>query len=59
MRRKTNNSEIGCLVWVILGILFMPIVGAFMIGSKDPTKSTWGWILLVAGVILWLAVGLG
>jgi len=58
-RRKDDDAVIGCLAYVLLAIFFMPIVGLVMLCGKDPEKKTWGWILLIAGIILWLIIGLG
>ena len=58
-RRKDDDAVIGCLAYVLLAVFFMPIVGLVMVCSKDPEKKTWGWILLIAGIILWLFIGLG
>lgn len=60
MRRKQNNDDgvIGCLVYVLIAIFFMPIVGLFMLCSKDSEKKTLGLILLIAGIILWVILAI-
>lgn len=58
-RRHSNDDSLGCLVYVLLGIFLMPIVGLVFVCGKDPEKKTIGWVLLVAGVILWIALGIG
>lgn len=58
-RRHSNDDSLGCLVYVLLGIFLMPIVGLVFVCGKDPGKKTIGWVLLVAGVILWIALGIG
>lgn len=55
MRRKNETeSGLGCVAAMILGVLFMPIVGLVFVCGKDPGRKTLGWVLLVGGIILWL-----
>ena len=52
-RRKKDDSTLGCVIYAILALIAMPIVGVFLIGSKEPTKNIWGWVLLIVGLIIW------
>ena len=49
-----DNSGMGCLVMLVLGILAMPIVGVFMLCGKDETQKTIGAILVIVGLIFWI-----
>lgn len=55
-RRRNNNNDsgLGCLIWVILGIFLMPVVGVYKIltGETDEDKGI-GVIMLIVGLILW------
>lgn len=52
--KKSSGDELAMSFLVLL--LMLPIYGLFLIGSKDPTKKTIGTVLLVVGVIIWLAM---
>lgn len=52
-RKNQDDGLIGCIAAVLLGILFMPFVGAYFIASKNPERKALGWILLVVGCVLW------
>ena len=58
-KRKDDDVAMGCVVYAIIGMLLMPIVGLFLVCSKDSEKKIIGWILLVVGTILWILVGVG
>lgn len=58
-RRRDDDAAIGCIVYAVLGLILMPIVGLFLVCSKDPEKKTWGWILLIVGIILLAILGIG
>lgn len=55
-RRSDDDAAIGCVVYALLAIFFMPIVGLVLVCGKDPEKKTLGWVLLVVGIILWIIV---
>ena len=57
--RNDNDPAMGCIVYLLLTIFFMPIVGLVLVCSKDPQKKPWGWLLLIGGLILWIAIGAG
>lgn len=59
-RRNRKNSAGDELAMSFLVLLLMlPIFGVALIGSKDPTKKTIGTVLLVVGLVIWLAMGCG
>ena len=55
-RRSDDDAAMGCVVYALLVIFFMPIVGLVLVCGKDPEKKTLGWVLLVVGIILWIIV---
>ena len=59
-RRNRKNSAGDELAMSFLVLLLMlPIFGVALIGSKDPTKKTIGTVLLVVGLVIWIAMGCG
>jgi len=58
-RRRDDDAAMGCVVYAVLGLILMPVIGLLWVCSKDSEKKTWGWILLVLGVILWIVFGIG
>ena len=58
-RKRDDDTAMGCIVYAVLGLLLMPIVGLFLVCSKDPEKKTWGWILLIIGLVLLAILGIG
>lgn len=58
-RKRDEDAALGCIVFAVLCLLFMPVVGLFLLSRKDPEKKTWGLILLIAGIILWIIVLVG
>lgn len=55
-KRKDDDAALGCVVYAIVGMLLMPIVGLFLVCSKDSEKKGLGWVLLIVGVVLWIVV---
>lgn len=58
-RRRNGDATMGCIVYAVLGLILMPLIGLFFVCSKDTEKKTWGWILLILGIILWIVFGVG
>lgn len=58
-RRNNDDGMLECIAYILLGLFFMPFIGLFLIGGKDPDRRILGWILLIAGIILWIILGLG
>lgn len=54
-----DDAGMGCLVIAILCLVAMPLVGLYLIGSKDSDSQTKtiGIVLTVVGFILWICVG--
>lgn len=57
-RKNSDDTAMGCIAYVIGALLFAPIVGLFMVCSKDPDKKSAGWLLLIGGSILWLILAI-
>lgn len=50
-----NDSGMGCLVLVILGLMAMPLVGIYMmLCGEDTDQKAIGLILTIVGIILWI-----
>ena len=58
-RNKDDDAALGCIVYALLGLVLMPVVGLFLVCSKNPEKKTWGWILLIVGLLLLAVLGIG
>ena len=58
-RNRDDDAALGWVVYAILGIVLMPVIGLFLVCSKDPEKKTWGWILLIIGLVLLAILGIG
>ena len=56
-KRSDDEAALGCIVYLLLIVFFMPIVGLFLVCGKDSDKKALGWVLLVIGIILWIIVG--
>ena len=55
-----DDSGLGCLVMIILGMLAMPLVGIYMlISGKDDGQKVIGAILTIVGIIIWIAAAQG
>ena len=52
-----NDAGMGCLLWLILGLVAMPLVGLYLLLSgKDFDKKAIGLVLLVLGTLFWIMV---
>ena len=58
-RKSDDDAAMGCIMFAVLGLMLMPVIGLFLVCSKDPEKKTWGWILLIVGIILLAILGNG
>ena len=38
-RKRDDDTAMGCIVYAVLGLLLMPIVGLFLVCSKDPENT--------------------
>ena len=54
-RRNDSDSLPGCIIFLILGAIALPLVGLYFImsGGSDERKAL-GWVLFIAGCILCL-----
>jgi len=52
------DTGMGCLVMLVLGLIAMPIVGFFMLFSGDTESKALGLVLLIVGIIIWVAAGI-
>lgn len=57
-RNKNDDAIIGYIAFAILCLILMPFVGVALILSKDPEKKSWGWVMLIVGLVLLLVLGL-
>lgn len=58
-RKRQNASEgAGAIALAILIIVAMPIYGLYLIRKKDMNEKVSGWILLVVGLALWIAIAI-
>jgi len=58
-RKRQNASEgAGAIALAILIIVAMPICGLYFIRKKDMNEKVSGWILLVVGLALWIAIAI-
>ena len=58
-RKRDDDTAMGCIIYAVLGLILMPLVGLFLVCSKDAEKKAWGWILLILGIILWIVFSIG
>ena len=52
---KNEPDGTGCVVFFLLLVFLMPLVGIWLLCSEDKDKQVVGVILLVIGIILWIA----
>ena len=59
MRRYRKSSDSGdtAIALALIAIVAMPIFGIYLLTRNNETDKTWGAILTVLGIILWIAVG--
>ncbi len=55
---KKNDAEDLVMNFIVF-LLMLPLIGLFLVGSKDPTKKTIGTVLLVVGLVVWLMMSCG
>ena len=58
-RKRDDDAALGCIVHAVWGLILMPVIGLFLVCSKDPEKKTWGCILLIIGLALLVILGIG
>ncbi len=57
-KRHSDDGVIGCLIWVIIILIALPVYGVYRIitGKSDGEKAV-GVLLLIVGILLWIVVG--
>ena len=59
-RGGSDDSGMGCLVMIILGMVAMPLVGLYMLFTgKDDGQKAIGVVLTIVGIIIWIAAAQG
>ena len=56
--RKSSDSGNAAIALALLAIIAMPIFGIYLLTRNNETDKTWGAILTVLGVILWIVIGI-
>ena len=53
----SDDSGLGCLVALILGLMALPIVGLWMtVAGTDDDQRALGIVLTIVGIIIWIAI---
>ena len=58
-RRRGNDDALSLVVWLLLIVFLMPIAGLYFLLRQDPSKRGLGGVLLIIGIVLWIAIGAG
>lgn len=55
VRRRHNDGDaaLGCLVYMLMIIILMPIAGIYFLCKPSPNAKVGGAVLLMVGLILW------
>lgn len=58
-RNRRNNSDgaTSALAVVLIALVAMPIFGIYLLTRNNETDKTWGAVLTVLGIVLWIAIG--
>lgn len=58
-RNRKNNSDgaTSVLAFVLIALVAMPIFGIYLLTRNNETDKTWGAVLTVLGIALWIAIG--
>lgn len=56
MSRKNGNDEgvIGCLAFVLIAIIAMPLLGLYLLSQPSDQDKSIGLVLLIVDIILWI-----
>ena len=57
-RRDDDEQVIGCVIYLMLIVLFMPVAGIYLLSKPSPDAKVGGWILLIIGAVLWAWIAL-
>ena len=52
-RRNDEDAALGCLVYTLLIIFFMPIAGIYFLCKPSPNAKIGGAALVIVGLFLW------
>ena len=55
--RKSSDNGNTALALALIAIIAMPIFGIYLLTRNNETDKTWGAILTVLGIILWIVIG--
>ena len=54
---QSDNSGMGCIVALVLGVIALPLVGLWMaLTGKESDQQALGIILTIIGIIIWIAI---
>ena len=54
-RHNHDDSGMGCLLAIVLGLMAMPLVGLYLLlAGKNSEQKVIGMLLTIVGVILWI-----
>lgn len=54
---RNNDAGVGCIMWMLLAIIAMPILGIYFIATGDESQKILGWALLIVGLIIFAMGG--
>lgn len=55
---RKDDTGLGCLVYVIMAVLLMPLVGLYMLIAGDKEQKGIGIALTIVGIIIWAMSGM-
>lgn len=56
--RKSSDNGNTAIALVLIAIIAMPLFGIYLLTRNNETDKTWGAILTVLGIILWIVIGI-
>ena len=58
-RNRRNNSDgaTSTIAFALIALVAMPIFGIYLLTRNNETDKTWGTVLTVLGIALWIAIG--
>lgn len=56
--RKSSDSGNTAIALVLIVIIAMPLFGIYLLTRNNETDKTWGAILTILGIILWIVIGI-
>lgn len=52
-----NDSGMGCLVMILLGLFALPLVGIYFMAKGNEDDKIIGTIMLIVGIVIWIMIG--